>query len=77
MSKKSPWEIYKEKNCITALDIVNPMTKKTDEEASNARYLICLACPELINLTKQCKQCGCFMKIKTQFEDAKCPLGKW
>jgi len=27
--------------------------------------------------TKNCKQCGCFMTIKTKYEAAKCPLGKW
>ena len=50
---------------------------KTDEETANQRYAICLECPELIGLTKQCKQCGCFMAMKTKIKSAECPLGKW
>lgn len=71
------WEKYKEKNGVTPLDALNPKTKRTSEELSEKRYSICLECPELINLTKQCKQCGCFMNVKTKLESAKCPLGKW
>lgn len=74
---KSRWQEYKEKNGVTPLDLLNPKTKSADEETSNKRYEICLACPELIQITKQCKQCGCFMNVKTKLESAKCPLGKW
>ena len=24
-----------------------------------------------------CKKCGCVIKMKTQFVNAKCPIGKW
>jgi hypothetical protein len=41
------------------------------------RYSICLECPELINTTKQCKKCGCFMNQKTKLKMASCPIGKW
>ena len=74
---KSRWEQYKEKNGVTPLDLLNPNTKPATEESSNERYEICLSCPELINISKQCKKCGCFMSIKTKLESAKCPLGKW
>ena len=74
---KSAWDLYKEKNGVTPLDIINPTAKKSSIETSDLRYSICLDCPEFINLTKQCKQCGCFMKTKTKFEKAKCPIGKW
>lgn len=74
---KTRWEQYKEKNGVTPLDILNPKTKKTDVDISTSRMSICLQCPELISLTKQCKKCGCFMEVKTKLESAKCPLAKW
>lgn len=74
---KTRWEQYKEKNGVTPLDALNPKTKKTTAEISQYRLNICLSCPELINLTKQCKKCGCFMEVKTKLDSAKCPLAKW
>jgi hypothetical protein len=44
---------------------------------ANARLDICKTCPELFTLTNTCKQCGCFMSIKTRIYSASCPLGKW
>ena len=73
----SRWEQYKEKNGVTPLDLLNPKTKKTESSLADERFEICKACPELIPVVSQCKQCGCFMKIKTTYEAAKCPLGKW
>jgi hypothetical protein len=74
---KSRWEQYKEKNGVTPLDLLNPMTKNTSESESEKRLSICKVCPELISLTTQCKKCGCFMVAKTKLEKAKCPIGKW
>jgi hypothetical protein len=74
---KSRWEQYKEKNGITPLELLNPNTIKVEDSVADRRYSICRACPEFINLTKQCKKCGCSMVLKTKFEEAKCPLGKW
>ena len=73
----SRWKEYKEKNGSTPLDLLNPRTKIADEELLNDRLAICRACPELIKITEQCKQCGCFMAIKTKLEISKCPIGKW
>lgn len=75
--QKSRWQLYKEKNGVTPLDLLNPKTKTATEEEYSKRYSICLECPELVQLTKQCKKCGCFMTAKTKLEAAKCPLGKW
>lgn len=74
---KSRWELYKEKNGVTPLDMLNPNTKRVPEEEAKTRFDICKACPELIKLTSQCKQCGCFMAAKTKLEKAICPIGKW
>jgi hypothetical protein len=74
---KSAWERYKEKNGITPLDILNPMTRKVSDDISSQRLEICKTCPNLIELTMQCKKCGCFMNAKAKYEAAKCPIGKW
>lgn len=76
--EKSAWQKYKEKIGDTRpWDLINPNTEWSDEEQATKRYDICKACPELIKLTKQCKQCGCFMNVKTKLQQATCPLGKW
>jgi len=74
---KSRWQQYKEKNGVTPLDALNPKTKRASDDLAKERLDICLSCPELIKVTKQCKKCGCFMVAKTKLESAKCPLGKW
>jgi hypothetical protein len=74
---KSRWQEYKEKNGVTPLDMLNPNTRRASEDLATQRFDICLSCPELIQITKQCKKCGCFMTAKTKLESAKCPVGKW
>ncbi len=74
---KSRWQEYKEKNGVTPLDMLNPNTKRADDDLAKQRLDVCLACPELITLTIQCKKCGCFMSAKTKLDSAKCPIGKW
>jgi len=74
----TPWQEYKEKLGDTRpWDIINPNIEKASEELAEERYAICAACPELIKLTKQCKQCGCLMVLKTKLKNARCPLQKW
>jgi hypothetical protein len=58
-------------------DMLNPNMPRAAVDLATERFEICKACPELIQLTKQCKKCGCFMALKTQLQDATCPLGKW
>jgi hypothetical protein len=77
VAAKSRWEIYKEKNGVTPLDMLNPNTKRVSDQDAETRFNICKACPELIKLTGQCKKCGCFMEAKTKLEKATCPIGKW
>jgi hypothetical protein len=74
---KSRWELYKEKNGVTPIDMLNPQTKRVSDNDAEKRFDICKACPELISLTNQCKKCGCFMLAKTKLEKATCPIGKW
>lgn len=37
---------------------------------------ICKACDRYIELTGQCKECGCFMSLKTWMKGNTCPLEK-
>lgn len=67
----------KNKDTVKPWDMINPNTEWAEKSLSNERYNICLTCPELIKLTRQCKKCGCFMAVKTKLQEAKCPLGKW
>lgn len=75
--EKSRWQQYKEKNGVTPLDVLNPATKKVSDEVAEQRLEICKKCPHLLQLTTQCKKCGCFMTAKSKYEAAKCPIGKW
>ena len=48
-----------------------------DDETRSKRYEICNDCEYLVKATSTCKQCGCFMTLKTKLQRAKCPIGKW
>lgn len=75
--KKSRWQEYREKNGVTPLDLLNPNTKPASEDLAFKRISICQDCDRIILAVNQCKECGCFMNLKTKLENAKCPLGKW
>ena len=44
---------------------------------AQARYDICKKCDRFIPITAQCKECGCFMKLKVKIKPMSCPLDKW
>ena len=48
-----------------------------DKNIINKRWDKCLECEHLFKPTNTCKKCGCFMKMKTKFAGASCPIGKW
>lgn len=65
-----------EKAIVGGLDgSIDPSHAVTGEVAG-ARVKICQACPEL-GADMLCAQCGCPMNVKTWFDYAECPLGKW
>lgn len=41
------------------------------------RYSICQSCDNFNKLTTQCKECSCFMILKTKFQSTTCPINKW
>lgn len=74
----SRWQQYKKNLGETRpWDLVDPGSERASEEETSTRYNMCLSCPELIQLTKTCKKCGCFMASKTKLKLAVCPIGKW
>lgn len=76
--KLTPWQKYKKNLGSTRpWDLLNPKVEHVSDEEQQSRYSLCLSCPELINLTKQCKKCGCVMPLKTKLKAAECPIGKW
>ena len=78
MSDKSLWEKYKDNLGETRpWDLLDPSVERVTDNVAEERYSICLGCPELLKLTKQCKKCGCFMSVKTRLKNASCPIGKW
>ena len=80
MNNKTRWDLYKEtvggKSEAKIRDLFNK-GNYTEEELADARMNICNDCDRLIQITKQCRECGCFMAMKTKLINASCPLGKW
>jgi hypothetical protein len=54
-----------------------PVNFLVDSETSTSRYNTCKACERYNSLTSICKECGCFMIVKTKIHGVVCPLGKW
>lgn len=61
---------------VTPLDLLSGNNYTTDEIRAG-RYETCMGCDRLFKPTRTCKECGCFMALKTYLKDAYCPLGKW
>ena len=57
-------------------DLING-SPRSPEELAQYRLEICKGCVYYRQLSNTCRKCGCFMKLKTQLEHAKCPIGKW
>lgn len=62
---------------VSPADFIKRDTDFSAKEEQYARYSICESCDRLTKTTKQCRECGCFMKLKVKLADATCPLGKW
>jgi len=61
---------------VTPLDLLNS-DNYTNRDIRNKRYDICKGCDRFSAPTKRCKECGCFMAMKTWLKGASCPLDKW
>jgi hypothetical protein len=58
-------------------DLLSPNTVYVPEEVYSERYETCKSCEHFNKITRMCKQCHCFMKIKCAIDYAFCPVGKW
>lgn len=58
-------------------DLLNPNIGRVSDETLQKRLDICSGCEHFIKLTKQCKKCGCFMRLKGSLPHSECPVGKW
>lgn len=73
-----PVQNFKEKLGDTRpWDMLNPNIPHVTDEEAESRYKTCLDCDRLLPVTHQCKECGCFMRMKVKLKSATCPLGKW
>lgn len=62
---------------VTFLDALRPSTERVSRAIRAERLRECRACDRFIAPTSQCRECGCFMVVKTTLARAECPLGKW
>lgn len=51
--------------------------ENNEEDQSEKRLDICRSCDRLLRLTGQCKECGCFVFLKTKIKSQHCPINKW
>lgn len=65
-----------ELDAVTPVDLLDS-ENYTNKNIRNERMDICKGCDRLFKPTRQCKECGCFMALKTWLKNADCPLGKW
>lgn len=52
-------------------------TTLAEPEIAHDRIEICNSCEFLIEVTRNCKKCGCFVDGKTKIAASKCPVNKW
>jgi hypothetical protein len=48
-----------------------------DKETQDKRMSICEGCSFFDKSQTRCRQCGCFMTVKTKFRTVQCPLKFW
>lgn len=81
MLKKILNNIWKEKHAgdsVRPWDLINPKIGRVSKSIYKERYeKNCLNCEFLIQATKTCIKCGCFMTEKAKLPHANCPIGKW
>ena len=58
-------------------DLLNPNAPRSGAELKESRLAICRTCEYFKPALEKCRKCGCFMRLKTELENAKCPIGKW
>ena len=67
----------KDNGDVEFTDLFDPKQERSEKELIDYRLSICNTCPFFDKRFLKCKQCGCFMKLKTTLREAKCPIGNW
>ncbi len=70
-------DLVKENGDVEFIDLFDPNQPRSDRELIESRLAICNTCPFFNKRLAKCKKCGCFMKLKTTLDRAKCPIGNW
>ncbi len=57
-------------------------SEKVSESTRNIRLATCKSCKtkdgkKMVLPTGNCRICGCFVSLKTEYTDEACPLKKW
>ena len=69
------------KESYSILDVMRDellgQAEKVSDYKKAKRLLKCYSCERLIAPTKQCRECGCFVKAKVVYEKSSCPLARW
>ena len=60
-----------------AKSAVTGATLRVSPDTMSERRALCMGCPKLIQKTKQCDVCKCFILLKTQLAEESCPEGRW
>jgi hypothetical protein len=68
---------FGDKKDVKVWDLINPNKPRSEQEEAQRRLDICMSCEHLNKRMVKCNKCGCFMKLKTTLQGAKCPIGKW
>ena len=71
--------VYKKKT-YSILDIIKDYIFGNlvyiDLVGKSKRLNVCNICDRL-SITRQCKECGCFVDLKVKYHKSNCPLNKW
>ncbi len=73
----TPWEKFKRKYDVGPWSLLDPNEPRLSKDKVEARLDICNSCPSLMQTTRICKKCGCYMPAKVTLANAECPIGKW
>ena len=65
------------KNVVVEASKIDVFHPTISSENVQKRMEICRNCDKFEPIQERCKQCGCFMKVKTSLRTASCPLNRW
>ena len=60
---------------VKFIDLFDPRQPRSD--VADKRLEVCKSCEFFLPRSERCKLCGCFMRLKTTLELARCPMGYW